>query len=187
MKNSPAKLDIDKLIARNKQLEQENRLLRHLVWIDDLTKVYNRRAFDTFMQRELRCSRRSHNPISLLLIDLDHFKVFNDKNGHIAGDRLLQKVAYDLNSALQRPSDILSRYGGEEFAAILPNTALAGARHIAEIMLQKTRRSEITVSIGISTIVASSAAAEHLIGSADQALYQAKREGRNRYCILSDS
>ncbi|WP_013324571.1 diguanylate cyclase domain-containing protein [Gloeothece verrucosa] len=176
-------------------LLEANRELEHLIRIDPLTQVPNRRYFDEYFQQEWQRGIREEQPLSLILLDVDYFKRYNDYYGHPAGDRCLAAVAQAVKQSLKRPADQVARYGGEEFAVILPHTALEGgmimAKQIQDSLQQFSlphKRSPIsncvTVSLGISCIIPSSfMSSERLIIQADQALYQAKQQGRNRYAI----
>jgi two-component system chemotaxis family response regulator WspR len=180
-----------RLEAANQELEVINRHLETLVATDSLTGVANRRAFDLASAREwLRASRESM-PVSLLLLDIDHFKAFNDFYGHQAGDACLRSVAAAAASAIRRPGDTLARYGGEEFTVILPGSRLDGAVRVAEQILAAIGEKAIphdaspfgyvTASIGAACLTPSpDSTVESLIARADAALYAAKRGGRNR-------
>jgi len=178
---------------RTEQLEQANRKLEALSYSDALTEVANRRAFDEALDREWRRRIRSKRPLSLLMIDIDYFKAFNDAYGHQGGDACLTQVAKTLASIVGRAGDQVARYGGEEFAVLLPETEPRGAAAIAERM--RTRVADlkipnegaplgyVTVSVGYATVTAPAAGKpETLLAAADGALYGAKREGRNRTC-----
>ncbi len=168
------------------------RELRRLSSMDGLTGLANRRCFDETLAYEWKRSTREKTPISLLMIDVDHFKDFNDHYGHQAGDDCLIKVAAALGDGVQRASDLAARYGGEEFTIILANTDEPGALKVAQAVLGSisdlniehafsTAGSMVTVSIGTATMVPDHLSnPEALIGAADQALYQAKENGRNR-------
>lgn len=170
---------------RTEQLEEANRRLEELSFLDGLTEVANRRQFEQILDLEWRRAVRSGSPISLILADIDHFKRFNDSNGHQAGDRCLRDVATLLDSIVQRAGDQVARYGGEEFAAMLPETDAQGAENIAERMRRaveslETGGGRVTVSIGVATIVAGETRTAHaLVAAADAALYDAKHAGRN--------
>jgi diguanylate cyclase (GGDEF)-like protein len=177
----------------NEKLKESNKLLAALSLKDPLTQLGNRRAFEENLSRLSRTAVREHKHISLLMIDVDNFKKFNDTYGHQAGDQCLQQVAKALQTSLHRAADFGARYGGEEFAIILPNTPLSGAMHVAERvrqcveMLQLANENApsgfISISVGVaSTRADRSFTSESLIGSADSALYEAKKEGRN--CIM---
>lgn len=176
---------------RTRQVEEANQKLEALSYLDALTGVANRRAFDEALEREWRRGIRSKRPLSLLMMDIDCFKAFNDTYGHQSGDLCLTQVAAALTSIVKRAGDQLARYGGEEFAALLPDTDLHGAAAIAErvraaveqlqIVNEASPAGHTTVSIGFGAVVASDAATpQALIAAADEALYRAKREGRNR-------
>jgi len=166
------------------QIESANALLRASSLTDMLTGVRNRRAFDLELDMQLTAAARSGLPVSLLMIDVDHFKRFNDTYGHLSGDAALRRVAGAL-SGQARTSDTAARYGGEEFAMILPGTDAASALLIGERLRQAIVHSgsegdpPLTASIGAATTVVG-LTAHQLIEQADGALYQAKREGRNR-------
>lgn len=176
---------------------------------DSLTGVANRRCFDEVLERECGRARRSTGALSLCLIDVDHFKRFNDRYGHPAGDACLRSVARALASCAQRPADVLARYGGEEFALLLPETPEAGAGHVARRLLDAVAALAIahddspvsplvTVSVGLAVYAHSrlqdsensrppltqllGGAATNLLDAADRALYSAKRDGRARVC-----
>jgi diguanylate cyclase (GGDEF)-like protein len=177
------------------QLQQANLELLHLATHDRLTGLANRRYFDTYLEQEWRRLQREQAPLSVILCDIDHFKLYNDALGHVAGDECLSKVAQAISAAVKRPADLVARYGGEEFAVILPNTDLAGAQQAVERMRRAVSESniphsespvkpEITLSAGIACVYPSpNLAAAHLVAMADQALYQAKRTGRDRFCV----
>jgi two-component system, chemotaxis family, response regulator WspR len=176
---------------RTEQLEQANRKLEALSYSDALTSVANRRAFDDALDREWRRAIRSRRPMSLLMIDIDFFKPFNDTYGHQSGDSCIVQVASVLESIVRRAGDQVARYGGEEFAVLLPETDPAGAAAIAERMRMEVEALHIanhgaplrfvTISIGYATAVPTDTTKpEALVAAADGALYSAKREGRNR-------
>jgi diguanylate cyclase (GGDEF)-like protein len=171
--------------------------LQQLSLLDGLTQVGNRRKFDYHLEQEWkRLQRQKEESLSLILCDVDCFKLYNDCYGHQAGDLCLQKVAQVLQQVLQRPSDLVARYGGEEFAVILPMTGQAGAIAIAQSIqlaihqLQLPHEASpvnqmVTLSMGISTLQSDlSVSLEVLIAHADKALYQAKQQGRDRFCYV---
>jgi diguanylate cyclase (GGDEF)-like protein len=170
-------------------LERARDRLEELVLQDGLTGLANRRCFDQRLQQEWARARRNRHPLSLLLIDIDHFKKLNDSHGHLIGDECLIQVAQTLRRALNRPGDLLARYGGEEFVALLPETGDLGAEQVAE-RLQRTLRlcapvaqveKQVTISIGVCTCQpGESSPVQALIEAADRALYLAKQRGRNR-------
>lgn len=166
--------------------------LKHLVRTDGLTDLLNRRAFDDAIETEIRRSGRSSTPLSLLLIDVDRFKSFNDQYGHPAGDECLRVVSQQLKSSLKRPADLAARYGGEEFAAILPDTDEDGAYLVAELFRKSlaarrvphvaSERGYVTASVGVATYMPDNLHRDalELIQTADGALYSAKAAGRDR-------
>jgi diguanylate cyclase (GGDEF)-like protein len=170
---------------RTEQLEEANRKLEELSFLDGLTEVANRRQFEQILDLEWRRAVRSQSPLSLIIADIDHFKKFNDAYGHQAGDRCLREVAHVLDSIVQRAGDQVARYGGEEFAAMLPETDVAGAAGIAERMRQAVEALQpegnaVTVSFGVATTIATDQSKpEALVAAADAALYEAKHAGRN--------
>ncbi|MDB5814085.1 MAG: diguanylate cyclase response regulator [Rhodocyclales bacterium] len=171
-------------------LRRQTDLLRSLVLIDDLTGVANRRHFDSMLEREWRRCARADSPLSLILIDVDFFKLYNDCYGHQAGDACLRAIASALSLVLKRPSDVIARYGGEEFVCLLPDTPIEGAERIASAMEVAVRclgipheKSEalnvVTISLGVAVSVSTpgSSPAE-LLFCADLLLYKAKNAGR---------
>lgn len=177
--------------ARTAELEASNRKLAAMTTTDGLTAITNRRGFDTALLREWARAKREGKPIALAMIDVDHFKLYNDEYGHQDGDACLQAVAQCIASHAKRPTDVAARYGGEEFALLMPATdgrhALSLAQEIcfslARLGLPHLRSSYgiVTVSIGIvATVPDEGAVPETLIRQADEALYRAKQEGRNR-------
>jgi diguanylate cyclase (GGDEF)-like protein len=180
-------------------LKLQGDLLRASALLDGLTGVANRRKFDEDVQTDWRQCLRETAPLSLILIDIDYFKLYNDRYGHQAGDNCLKLVARALSETLRRPYDKLARYGGEEFACLLPKTKLAGASAMAERM--QARVSElrvehlgsdvdqvVTISLGVASMVPTpSETPELLLKAADQQLYEAKRTGRARVCALTTS
>lgn len=177
------------------QLEAANQELRRLALMDGLTQVANRRQFDELLDQAWQHCLAEQVPLSLLLCDIDCFKLYNDTYGHPAGDRCLRQVAQAIQMTLTQPTDLVARYGGEEFALLLPNSNLEIALHAAHRVHANLRKLAIphlnsqispfvTLSIGLATVVPSAnATTEALISAADQALYQAKHEGRNRCCV----
>ncbi len=164
---------------------------------DGLTGVPNRRAFDFAIANEYRRSQREGIPLSLLMIDIDYFKAYNDFYGHSRGDEVLTRVAVILRSCLARPTDSLFRYGGEEFAVMLADTDSEGARFIADKLVSKIRQIDIlhersqfrrlTISVGVATQVNGDKGLFYLIEQADKALYAAKRAGRNQYRVATNN
>jgi diguanylate cyclase (GGDEF)-like protein len=161
---------------------------------DPLTGLGNRRHFDSLLQREWRRAARAKSWLALLMIDIDHFKNFNDRYGHQQGDEVLRILAKAINSGMRRPADSGARYGGEEFAIILPDTDLRGAATVAENIRKAFINHEAagdlggalpTISIGISSVKPSGSGETMLVRTADQALYSAKENGRNRTEVVS--
>ncbi|WP_199464482.1 AAA-like domain-containing protein [Acaryochloris thomasi] len=191
---------VDEWRIRLEQLEQENIHLRALVNLDGLTQIANRRSFDDYLDSQWKNLTEIKAPLGLLLLDVDHFKQYNDTYGHPAGDQCLQQVAQVLQRCAKRSSDLVARYGGEEFAVVLPLTnAQTSARLAEEIRIQlglleiahETSSLEagiVTVSIGVISVVpGSEGSPEKLIQAADKALYRAKKEGRDRIYTHSSS
>ena len=195
------------------RLKQTADELRRISTVDALTNVANRRGFDATLAREWQRGRRGGDPLALLLLDVDHFKLFNDQYGHAAGDDCLRAIAKTLKAASQRPADLTSRYGGEEFALLLPGTPRRGAQFVAEGVLQAVQglaiphlksltAPHVTVSIGIASYDEESpgwqaawpesnyhdavprCSAALLLAAADRALYAAKHGGRAQARLL---
>jgi diguanylate cyclase (GGDEF)-like protein len=180
---------------KTEELRKANDELRHLANSDELTDVANRRRFEDFLGDEWRRAVRYKAELSLVLLDIDHFKLFNDSYGHQAGDECLKHVAAALKTAIHRPTDLLARFGGEEFAIVLGGTDQAGALKVAEIALQKVNElavphrasrtaAHVTISAGVATVFPTPEMAEgEVLKAADKALYRAKAAGRNRVAI----
>ena len=176
-----------------RQLEQANQELEQLATQDGLTQIANRRTFNRVLDQEWERMERDQQPLSLLLIDVDYFKRYNDHYGHQAGDHCLCQVAQMLKQTAQRPADLVARYGGEEFAMLLPQTAAKGAIQMAEAIKKALQTlaiehhyspvgPQVTVSIGLSTIIpANNTSIDQWVYQTDQALYAAKAQGRNGY------
>lgn len=173
-------------------LSDANSKLMELNHVDGLTGINNRAYFDEQFGNEWQRSMRIGSPIGLLMLDIDHFKKFNDNHGHLGGDACLKLVANTIQDAIRRPADKCYRYGGEEFVAVLPHTDLAGSAFIADRICKAVAALEfefegktipVTISIGVCSMVPPRGSKyQDLISAADQALYEAKRQGRNRYC-----
>ncbi len=174
---------------------REKEYYKELSITDGLTQIYNHRYFYELLGREIIRSKRYPQPVSLLMIDIDDFKIYNDAHGHLAGDGALRKVAAVLSGAL-RDVDIVTRYGGEEFGIILPETDKAGAsvsarrlrKVIEETKFDKEEvmpRERLTISIGVATYPEDAKTREELIQKADEALYEAKHLGKNRVCFFN--
>ncbi|RJG14359.1 diguanylate cyclase [Pseudomonas cavernicola] len=177
----------------NERLQLEAQL-QHLSQQDGLTGLYNRRFFDHQLHGEWRRLQRIGASMALLMLDVDHFKRYNDQLGHLAGDDVLRRVATALQGCLQREGDVACRYGGEEFAIILVNTGLDGGEHVAQRVHKAIEElnlahpasplGRLSLSIGLATTTPSqNNQPDSLVAHSDQALYQAKHQGRNRTCI----
>jgi diguanylate cyclase (GGDEF)-like protein len=187
--------DVSVAVHRERLLRDQALELRSQTFSDGLTGIANRRHFDVALEKEIRRAKRAGTPLSLLMIDIDSFKPYNDSYGHQQGDDTLVKVAGTLAGMLQRPLDLIARYGGEEFAVILPELDAAHAAHLAEAMRQKIYDLDIphksaagydrvTVSLGLATHASDQGLdPAALLGAADRALYTAKHAGRNRLVV----
>jgi diguanylate cyclase (GGDEF)-like protein len=173
------------------QIMRHRKFLEVLAERDGLTGICNRRRFDELLQNEWQRSLRENTPFSLIMLDVDYFKRFNDGYGHIPGDGVLKNVAKTIAKQLRRPADVVARYGGEEFVILLPNTERDGAKLQAENVLNAIVELKIphhysdvnafvTVSMGGATRNPKMESAQQLLASADAALYEAKQQGRNR-------
>ncbi|HKS12000.1 MAG TPA: GGDEF domain-containing protein, partial [Pseudomonas sp.] len=183
-------------MAIEQALHRAHRTLKDLAMTDSLTGLGNRRRLDGILEQEIRRARRQDYPVALVMMDLDYFKLYNDTYGHPAGDRCLRRVGELLAGALKRPGDLAVRYGGEEFTLFLPATDGDGAAAIVDEVLQALRRASIEHAKSPSGVVSASAGVavvrpalrdvtpESLMASADGALYRAKREGRDRICLV---
>jgi len=175
-----------------RELNEANQKLTEQATIDSLTGVRNRAAFDKRLLAEGRLSRRQQTPMALLMLDIDRFKSINDNYGHLAGDQTLRLIAQTLKENLKRPADLVSRFGGEEFAIILPNTAAEGAMLVAELIRKavaelpiswENKTIPLTISIGVSAeIINTENQPNNILDQADKALYRAKNNGRN--CVM---
>jgi len=183
---------------RTEELEQANDQLRSMSLTDGLTRVANRRRFDDKLEIEWNRAMRHDQELSLLMLDIDHFKKVNDTFGHLVGDDCLVSMAGTLQGELLRATDLVARYGGEEFAVLLPATDGEGARQVAERMRQAVAGKpvpsgqggppvELTISVGVATMrPAIGAGSQELVRRADEALYAAKANGRNRVEVWRD-
>lgn len=180
-----------RLVDTTAELSVAKVKLEELANEDSLTGLGNRRLFDSYLANEMLRSRRNGMPLSLLMMDVDYFKAYNDLLGHPAGDACLREVAQVVKNFARRPTDLVARYGGEEFAVILPETPSPGALRVAERFLETLRSRKIPhprragAIVGISVGVATTSSARRwevseLIGEADRALYEAKQSGRDR-------
>jgi diguanylate cyclase (GGDEF)-like protein len=188
-------------VRTHMRLKRKTDLLEQLVMLDGLTDIPNRRYFEEELQRQFRRSDRDKTELSVIMMDIDSFKPYNDNYGHGAGDQCLRKVAQALQNKAGRPTDMIARYGGEEFVALLPNTSQAGAVEVAESIRQSVATlqlphahsdvdSVVTLSLGVATFDPNTIGHREaealvedslqLVKRADAALYQAKRAGKNR-------
>ena len=174
-----------------RQLSSVYRKLHELSTLDPLTQIFNRRHFLSRTEEEFHRAARDHRPIALIMIDVDYFKGYNDRYGHLAGDACLKEIVKAMQHHLRRPPDCFARYGGEEFIALLPETPNEGALAVAEKMRRSVEALKIenaksiccgivTVSIGVATAKAGQISYETLLKRTDDALYLAKRNGKNR-------
>lgn len=180
-------------IRNHLELVRHRKRLKLLSTTDGLTGIPNRRRFDDLLHKEWGRAQREKEQLSILLIDLDNFKKYNDYYGHLQGDECLRQVAKVLQAAGQRQTDIIARYGGEEFAAVLPHTELAGAETFAKKLLQEVRELQlphdkngdfniVTFSIGVTSVLPSeSIACSDVLDFADGCLYEAKEFGKNKF------
>jgi diguanylate cyclase (GGDEF)-like protein len=177
------------LASAIKRVELHGRVLE-LSLMDGLTGVYNRRYLGIFLGKEVERSRRYGRNLAVLMIDIDRFKDYNDRFGHLAGDEALRIVTKAIGTGARRGLDVVTRYGGEEFAVVLPETDAAGARIVAEEILRLIRaeefRDKLTVSVGIASLHAKELRGRELIRRADRALYRAKDLGRDRAVEFED-
>jgi diguanylate cyclase (GGDEF)-like protein len=183
------------LIVAARDLNEANIKLARLSAVDGLTEVFNRRYFDHAVEKEFQRSIRNQSPISLIMIDIDGFKAFNDCYGHLRGDGCLKQIASALKRIFNRSHDFIARYGGEEFVVVLPETSREGAERLAEALRSRVESLSInhitapvgtcvTISLGVASMVPQPGnASEELINRADRALYQSKRAGRNRVTL----
>jgi diguanylate cyclase (GGDEF)-like protein len=190
-----ARLDVTELVQKSMALERSNQQLELLSATDGLTGLANRRQFDQHLYSEWQRSLRSGQPISLLLIDIDHFKRYNDRYGHLAGDACLRQVAGILYDCAQRSGELVARYGGEEFALLLPGADDNVARTVAQRCMDEIAKARmphedspvaefLTCSIGVATVVAvPDLVPESLVRCADEALYRVKNNGRAHYLV----
>jgi diguanylate cyclase (GGDEF)-like protein len=188
-----------KIHERTHELAEANTRLAQLAVTDGLTGLYNHRHLHERLALEVERSQRSGLPLSLLMLDVDHFKQYNDTFGHPAGDEVLRQLARVLNDT-RRANDVVARYGGEEFALILVDTAKFTAAKVAERVRERVeahdfadvankimKKTGISVSIGVATFPDDGTDAEGLVRAADTALYAAKRAGRNRVVLATNA
>jgi diguanylate cyclase (GGDEF)-like protein len=179
-------------VRNHLELKRYRDFLENLSATDGLTGIPNRRRFDEFLDCEWRRTMRSQLPLSLIMLDLDFFKAYNDHYGHLAGDDCLRQVAEALAGGVRRPADLVARYGGEEFVCVLPETEMSGARQVAQQLWEKVGALQIphayssvsehvTISAGVATLTpAVGQKLTDIIARADAQLYVAKRSGRNQ-------
>lgn len=190
-------LAMERIANMKKALDSANSRLEKLSTQDPLTKVSNRRDLEQSLLKEWKLHKRKETELSIIMLDIDFFKPYNDNYGHQQGDECLKSVAKALKKCLHRSHDLLARYGGEEFAIVLPDTSLDGATHVANRVIDSlkqlnlpheysTAASYITVSMGISSTTAHSETPTGLLKQADDALYLAKENGRNRSEIFKN-
>ncbi|WP_416885517.1 response regulator [Marinospirillum sp.] len=181
-------------IRNHVDLKKKTDLLESMSHIDGLTQVANRRFFDTVLSRESKRLARSHQPLGVIMMDIDYFKPFNDHYGHGQGDTCLIQVAQALQGVIKRPGDLLARYGGEEFVVLLPETDEEGVRQVAEQLRAAVEQldyphayssvaKQVTLSLGCVSARVDQCSPEALLQRADQALYQAKKAGRNQVAV----
>lgn len=177
-------------------LKSQSDLLKQWVYIDGMTGIFNRRYFDERLQAEWARAARQRTPLSVIMMDVDHFKRYNDHYGHQQGDECLRQVAQTIREALKRPGDLVARYGGEEFVCLLPETDLMGAVNVAaniRLAIHDMQRPHahsptaqfVTLSLGVCSAIHGqerSQSADQLLAGADQQLYLAKTKGRNQLC-----
>ncbi|MBD2483551.1 AAA-like domain-containing protein [Planktothrix sp. FACHB-1365] len=185
-----------------RKLQQENKFLKALVYVDPLTEIANRRQFDHCIDIEWKRMMREIAPLSLILCDIDYFKIYNDTYGHQMGDECLKKVAQSIRNVVQRPGDLVARYGGEEFVIILPRTDATGALYIAEAVRENLKTLAlpfdteqlpnrpapiVTISIGVASTIPGVDTNDigSLFLAADEALYESKRNGRDQVQLSS--
>ncbi len=190
--------DVSVAVTRERLLRDQALELRSQTFSDGLTGIANRRHFDVAMEKEVRRAKRAGTPLSLLMIDIDFFKAYNDHYGHQQGDDALIRVAGALAQLLRRPFDLIARYGGEEFAVVLPEMDSAQSMRMAETMRQTIVNlriphakaeptGHVTISIGLATHSGNELGdISYLVGAADRALYAAKRAGRNRVALHAE-
>ncbi|MBN1379273.1 MAG: GGDEF domain-containing protein [Gammaproteobacteria bacterium] len=186
----------DRLKVANKRLSAANQELEQISTIDELTGTYNRRFFNQRFDEIWADHARQNQSLAALMIDVDHFKDYNDFFGHLQGDLCLKRIASEINAVVHRPRDFVARFGGEEFIMLLPTTELKGAKEIAERIHERIKQlqiphkvkgslNQVTVSIGGTTILPSSEYnSEKFLQRVDRALYQAKHQGRNTTVFL---
>lgn len=191
--------DVSMAVARERKLRELAVELESQTLVDGLTGIANRRRFDQHLDDEFRRAKRNASPVSLIMIDVDYFKNYNDNYGHQQGDECLARISDTLSRTLNRSRDLVARYGGEEFVAVLPDTNEDGALRVAEAMRAEVEAlmlehvysgigRHVTISVGVSTIIPGQATkTASLLHAADRALYQAKRSGRNCVVVYAEN
>ena len=187
---NPLATVVRQLAASVKSAELHAKVLE-LSLTDGLTGVHNRRYFEILLQKEVERSQRYNRPLAIIMIDIDHFKRYNDSFGHPAGDEALRRVAEDIQNKARRGLDVVTRYGGEEFAVILPETDASGAWFVAETIREQVHSNDqllrkMTVSLGIASLSGDQLSHATLVERSDRALYQAKNQGRNRTVVFEE-
>lgn len=183
---------------KNAQLRKMNLYLRDLADVDALTGIANRRHFDAVLDEEWRRARRRKYSVALLMCDIDFFKSYNDRLGHVQGDVCIHEVAQCIRKLVRRPGDLVARYGGEEFAVILPALDVREAQKIGMQICRSVRELNlahpgstvghiVTISVGVAALIPNGNDLKQLISDADDALYQAKHQGRDRVCVHGDA
>ena len=194
-----ARLEQELLVrqAMEKKLLEMNERLSKLAALDSLTQIANRRTFEKFFASEWLRGKRDKQPLSLVMCDIDYFKLYNDSLGHQSGDICLKKVAQAILNTVMRPADLVARYGGEEFAVILPQTPAQNALQVAQTIRQKVTKLAIphpeskvsdyvSLSLGVSCVIPQPKyTTKQLLVTADKALYQAKKQGRDRAILIT--
>ncbi len=189
---------VAKTLERRKlrQKAEDEEFYKHLSRTDGLTNLYNHRFFHQLLESEISRAKRFKQSVCLLMLDIDNFKIYNDKNGHLAGDQALKQLAWILDKSV-RSCDIVARYGGEEFVVIAPQTDLEGGEILATRLNRLVREAKfdgegvlpqgrLTISIGVASFPDQAADERSLIEKADRALYQAKAQGRDKVCIYGE-
>ena len=187
--------DISERKKQEQELETLKKQLEEYSYQDGLTGIANRRFFEDSYQREWLNAQREQQPLTIMLLDIDYFKQYNDHNGHLLGDACLKQIAQILKKSVSRPRDLVARFGGEEFVLILPDTSQASAIEVVERILQSIRTADIchssspldqrlSVSLGVKTIIPTQKNDKMtFLNEVDQNLYLAKEQGRNGYVI----
>jgi diguanylate cyclase (GGDEF)-like protein len=175
-------------VMKSTELHQK---VLELTLSDELTGIHNRRYFEILLQKEAERSLRYNRHLAIIMIDIDHFKTYNDSFGHPAGDEALRRVAEGIVESARRGLDVATRYGGEEFAVILPETDADGARVVAEAIREKINTNtrflrHLTISLGVASLRGAQIRSGILVNRADRALYQAKNQGRDRTVLFEE-